>query len=74
MVDILVASALVAAGVTVATRKFSPDHHHRPAPLRDRPAEFFTLVTTDADLPCPWCQAATREDDRRCPSCHQPFG
>ena len=26
------------------------------------------------DLPCPWCRAATREDDPRCPSCGQRFG
>jgi hypothetical protein len=26
------------------------------------------------DLPCPWCNAATREDDPRCPSCGQRFG
>ncbi len=26
------------------------------------------------DLPCPWCLAQTREDDRNCPSCGQPFG
>jgi hypothetical protein len=73
MVDILVASALVAAGVTVATRRFSPDHHHAPTSLATRPANSH-FVTADADLPCPWCCAPTREDDRRCPSCHQPFG
>jgi len=27
-----------------------------------------------ADLPCPWCQAPTRENDSSCPSCGQPFG
>ncbi len=26
------------------------------------------------DLPCPWCEAQTRETDRACPSCHQAFG
>ena len=26
------------------------------------------------DLPCPWCQAPTREDDTTCPSCAHPFG
>jgi hypothetical protein len=26
------------------------------------------------DLPCPWCQSATYEDDHDCPSCGQHFG
>ena len=26
------------------------------------------------DLPCPWCQAQTRESDDHCPSCGQRFG
>lgn len=66
MMDILVAGALVAAGVTVATRRFTPDSVIQPTQYAAR--------TADSDLPCPWCHAATREDDRRCPSCHQPFG
>jgi hypothetical protein len=28
---------------------------------------------TLVDLPCPWCRAATDEDDEACPSCHHPF-
>ena len=27
-----------------------------------------------ADLPCPWCNAQTAEQDRSCPSCGQRFG
>jgi hypothetical protein len=27
-----------------------------------------------ADLPCPWCNAQTVEEDRCCPSCGQVFG
>jgi len=26
------------------------------------------------DLPCPWCQSPTFEQDRNCPSCGQHFG
>ena len=26
------------------------------------------------DLPCPWCQAPTREADQACPSCARVFG
>ena len=66
MVDILVAGALVAAGVTVVTRRFTPDVMSRPVSR--------TMLAVDSDLPCPWCHAATREDDSRCPSCRQPFG
>ena len=32
------------------------------------------LVETDEDLPCPWCGAATRETDPRCPGCGHRFG
>jgi len=73
MVDILVAGALVAAGVTVATGRFSVPgaRQLRLAPLASSSDR---LLAEDTDLPCPWCEAATGEDDRRCPSCHQPFG
>ena len=27
-----------------------------------------------ADLPCPWCRAASRESDAYCTSCGQTFG
>ncbi|MFQ5966613.1 MAG: hypothetical protein ACE5MI_03260 [Acidimicrobiia bacterium] len=26
------------------------------------------------DLPCPWCRAATSENDARCPGCGRRFG
>ncbi len=26
------------------------------------------------DLPCPWCNGATKEIDTSCPSCGQTFG
>jgi hypothetical protein len=26
------------------------------------------------DLPCPWCESPTREEDNHCPSCGQRFG
>lgn len=29
---------------------------------------------TFVDLPCPWCNAQTSEDDVACPGCQQPFG
>ncbi len=28
----------------------------------------------DGDLPCPWCGAATAENDDHCPGCHHRFG
>jgi hypothetical protein len=27
----------------------------------------------DVDLPCPWCRAATTEDDEECPGCGARF-
>ena len=35
---------------------------------------FADLVGDEADLPCPWCRAATGEDDDTCPGCGQIFG
>lgn len=32
------------------------------------------IALANEDLPCPWCRAATREDDPRCPSCGHRFG
>jgi rubrerythrin len=68
MVDILTASALVAALVTVVTRRTAP-----ATQASDGAGGAITLLP-DIDLPCPWCGAQTREEDQRCPSCHQPFG
>jgi hypothetical protein len=69
MVELLVASAFVGAGVVAIARRSSTaaDGFGRE--------ELRTSFEVDAaDLPCPWCQAATRETDRRCPSCGQRFG
>jgi len=38
--------------------------------LRDAP----TPLDLDDDLPCPWCFAATDEQDRTCRSCGRQFG
>ena len=68
MVELLVASAFVGAGIAaVAARsRVVPDGYREDLkPPTD---------TEVADLPCPWCRAATSEDDRRCPSCGQRFG
>lgn len=32
------------------------------------------LEGVSPDLPCPWCQASTSEDDAHCPSCQRNFG
>lgn len=68
MVEVLVASAFVAGGVLAAARLGQPIHSRR-----------FDVVGEGGpyigdDLPCPWCGAATRESDTRCPSCQQRFG
>lgn len=69
MVELLVASAFVGAGVVAVARRsstaadgFGPDRASA------------TYEFEGADLPCPWCRAATRENDARCPSCGQRFG
>jgi len=51
------------AGVTLVVGKLrSPGIEHA-----DFDEEF-------VDLPCPWCEAPTRETDSACPSCDQAFG
>jgi hypothetical protein len=42
--------------------------------LRHGPVQDLHLDEDLVDLPCPWCQAATREEDIACPSCREPFG
>lgn len=67
MVEVLVASAFVAGGVVAAARLGHPMRAgHGDAALNG-------VILSD-DLPCPWCSAATNENDVRCPSCHQRFG
>ena len=39
-----------------------------------QPDDAVSLYDDFVDLPCPWCNAQTREDDTACPSCLQPFG
>ncbi len=51
------------AGVTLVVRK-----------LRSRGIEDADFDEEFVDLPCPWCEAPTRETDSACPSCHQAFG
>lgn len=69
MVEFLVASAFVGAGVVAVARRnntaadgYGRDDLHR------------RFEIDAADLPCPWCRSATRENDQRCPSCGQRFG
>ena len=53
---------IVVAGATALigrSRHFAPIEDDDDAPF--------------VDLPCPWCQAPTAEDDTACPSCQQPF-
>lgn len=72
MVDIMVASILVAAGVTAVTRRVGLDD---PRPTMQIPSTPTGMpMIHDADLPCPWCMAQTRENDDRCPTCGQRFG
>jgi len=70
VVEVLVAGALVAGGVAVVARR------NTDGSLASGPHSPHAFIDADyqADLPCPWCNAQTREDDPRCPSCGQRFG
>ena len=78
MLELVVAGSVVTALLFAATRQQHDRAHFRQPALVDIPT---MLEADDAnkgidfpDLPCPWCQSPTREDDRACPSCGQRFG
>jgi len=62
--------ALVALFVTVALLALGG----RRTIAENRAGFQFAALEESSDLPCPWCQAATREADRNCPTCGQRFG
>ena len=79
MLELVVAGSVVTALLVAATRQ-----QHDRADL-SRPALVDVPTIMEAgdelnpgldfpDLPCPWCESPTREDDRACPSCGQRFG
>ena len=41
---------------------------------QEEPGTDVATLELNGDLPCPWCLAPTREDDRYCPTCGQRFG
>jgi hypothetical protein len=59
-------AALVA--VTMATRMRFPRSAVVPI------GKLLGHEAAEADLPCPWCQGPTAEDDLSCPSCGKRFG
>lgn len=66
MVEMIIVAGLLAGVIVAITgRNEAPANTVVASPV---------IVPTTEDLPCPWCGAATREDDVRCPSCQQRFG
>ncbi|HZJ48376.1 MAG TPA: hypothetical protein VFD97_05000 [Acidimicrobiia bacterium] len=70
MLEIAIASVFIAVAFVAVSTSSRPLLSANvtevlPASVFDEPL---------ADLPCPWCQAQTRENDANCPSCGQPFG
>lgn len=66
--------AIVTVFVAVAFVAVGRSSH---SPMAVGPASALPVLAPEepsTDLPCPWCLAQTREDDRSCPSCGQPFG
>ncbi len=47
---------------------------YRRSESRQNPVVDEAARREEADLPCPWCGAATTEDDPACPSCGRRFG
>ncbi len=83
MLELFFAASLV-AGLVLATVR--GQQRHQPVHWSARSRRVDDLVdlaqingigsdsSGSPDLPCPWCLAPTREDDRRCSSCGQRFG
>ncbi len=79
MLELVVAGSVVTALLFAATRQ----QHERAHLNRPVLVDVATVVEIGdesspgrdfPDLPCPWCNAPTQEDDRACPSCGQRFG
>ncbi len=68
MGSILTMSALITAVLGVVARDAATN------PPTFLGSERTALLVIEPDLPCPWCGAATQEDDVQCPMCDQPFG
>ncbi len=64
--------ALVAA--TATTGLLAVARMAREQPITVDPVPVVDLVDDEADLPCPWCRAATNDTDDHCPSCGRRFG
>lgn len=68
MLELLAAGLLFAVMVVLLT-----DRHPTLADT-DQPLRLAVTPDRQSDLPCPWCGAATREEDNFCPGCGQRFG
>lgn len=80
MLEILVASSLVAGLVLTTVRGQDRSRSvMSSASLNTARVDLVRIASPEADgrtddLPCPWCLAATGENDDRCPDCGQKFG
>lgn len=66
----------VAVAVMTMTYGFRKEPSMRRPKRPSAPATDYRTFSLDgsADLPCPWCQGATKETDLRCATCGQRFG
>lgn len=65
LLELLLAAAVIGAAVYTVSA-LGPKLAPPSPPAPPSPA--------GTDLPCPWCLAATHEDDPACPNCLQVFG
>jgi rubrerythrin len=67
MLEMALAALLVTVAIfAIGGRANSASQSAGPLILREK--------DEGIDLPCPWCNAQTREADDHCPSCGQRFG
>jgi len=70
VLDIVVTAAILLLGVLAVASRGRP----RVDGGGSESTPWTEWQEDEPDLPCPWCLAPTREQDRRCPSCGQRFG
>lgn len=70
MLELVTTASIITVVVFYATRHF----RSRTSPIAFDSSSWFEEYRETGDLPCPWCQAPTRETDQACPSCARVFG
>lgn len=70
MLELVATASIITALVFFSSRRF----RQREEGFVLEAGRWYEAYLDAGDLPCPWCRAATRENDTACPSCRRAFG